>query len=1368
MSKSAFKGKTALQFTFHPFKQSTRSASGAFPWMRYTVIKFNQQPSAQLLTSISGLSGVEFIQLNNIYTIKSLPNDSAYPSLWNLRRIRINNLWENGTLISSLPTVKVGVIDTGIDEDHPDLKNMIALNPGESGGGKETNGIDDDGNGFIDDWRGYDFVDGESKDEGDWNTRDNDPMDENGHGTSVSGIISAQTNNGIGIAGISQARLMPLRAFGKGGNGTDIDIASAIIYAADNGADVINMSFGDVIQSPFLHDAIRYAYSKNVVLVASSGNDGSNYPHYPSDFSEVISTGSVGQYDVRSFFSSNSPSLDIMAPGEQIVTTTMGGGYTDQFAGTSAAAPHVSGVAALIKGFQKKKKSADPSFIEFKNEEIRGILLNSADDAGEPGWDKFYASGIVNAERALTAAAGSVVQVLSPGLDENISTVSIPVIVNAVSPYIERVDLYYGIGDAPSEWIILKSVLNRIFIRDTLFNWNVTPLIPNIYQLRLVVKNSKGNDVESRQRIVIDGSSPAIISFRYRDSVIASDDHVALVEARIDRNSTANLYYRKVGESVYKSIASGGLQLNHSFVLSSHDFLPNSDYEFYCLFTENSGVKRSVRFPNTSLVGFDHFQFRVDNEKIQTSGFTKKSFGLPAGFLLNSVQTIQGKKYVILNEYKDNAFGTLKAYQFTGSNFQLRDSSIKTWVPRSFTSSSGGSKPMILVQDRGTSELLQIDTVSLKFFSETVWGDSTDVWASQFVDLNGDSKPEIVARTSTEYIVYRNLGNNKFSIAAHLPNPTSPMSGEAKNQFGPPRSIVGDFTASGRQEIIFADYDGDIIAYRQSAVNSLTFNLAWVDTSDLNEMSDYITAGDFNGDGIQDFAVAGHSDLGWNQDREYNVPVWNLRVFSHLPTDNPQKISKIWEQNFLGVRSGSGYDNGIISGKLRSTDTQDALFISFNPQLYVFAWDPVRKTFISRWMHESESNSLIIDDFDGDSYADLGFQCNGRTEFWSMNNTSVIAPPYGLSSVPISSSKIRLHWNSLSATNKVYRGTKADSLLVIASISGTEWIDSTVSGSVKYFYAVTAQNVTESALSEKVSVIPHNAPMITSVVQSSRDQLTVGISFDVSSSDLFSASFVADGSAMNSSSIVWKSSRLLLLTFPQPFIPGTHTLRIRHLTDASGMNADTTNIFPFTASITEEKSFFARSVAMISPRRIEIVFNEAPDFKTAKDPLNYLVKTSARTFSIVSIDSVSPVTIGLNFASGSTLNSLALRIEASLDKNITSFIGASLNSGKGQVLSIAQEAQNIDHVAVYPNPAKNSGSVSFANLPSNCRITVYSPNGNKIKAFNELTGREGIAWDLRDEQGNIVSTGIYLYRIEQLGSANEILNTTLGKFAVIR
>jgi len=1344
------------------FTTNTRSQ---FPWSRYAIIRFSKQASEEVIQSIAQNPSVAYIHPSYRYRVHSTPNDSAYSAQWNLRRIGIAQLWESGVIHSAIPSVKVGVIDTGIDTEHPDLVNALAINTGEIGmdsfgNDKRMNGVDDDNNGFVDDWRGYDFVEFHDEDLGDWNVRDNDPTDENGHGTAVSGIIGSQSNNSIGITGILPCKILPLRAFGQNGNGSDIDIASAIVYAVDNDAAIINMSFGDVIRSPLLYDAIRYAYEHNVVLVASSGNDGSSAPHYPSDFSEVISVGAVNRFDVRSFFSSHSPSLDLMAPGEQISTTTLHHNYTNNFSGTSAAAPHVSGIIALLKSIEQQKKSNDSQYVFLSNEELRGVLVNSADDAGDKGWDEFYGAGIVNAQKAIQAVSGSTVVIHSPALDELLTTTFSNIVVTAVTPYLKSVSLFYGRGEQPSEWRLISHIDNRILIRDTIEYLEQVELPDDVYILRLVVSNSKGNDVEYRQRVLLHRNAPKVLMLRYRDSVIAGSEYGALIEARVDRNCFGYLYYKKSTDLTYTRMQSVGLQHNHSFLLTTKNFQPNAQYQVYLEFVENSSVTRSTKFYLTDSLGS---LLVISPVTISTTGFERKEYSLPAGFVLNSVQHINNQPTVILNAYNTNGdFGLLKAFSFLNGAFVQRDSSQLIWIPRAFT------KDFVLVQDRGTSQLLKIDTTSGSFFSSPVWGDSTDVWASQLVDLNNDGLPEIIARNSDSYLVYENKGNNNFTLATRLPNPSFPLMYEARNQFGPPRALIGDFTGTGRKEIVFADYDGDLVMYRQTVSNSLNFALVGIDSSELFEMSDFLATGDFNGDGIQDIAVAGHSNLDLNADREYDTPVWTVRIFSHRASDPIGSMVKIWEQHFVGSKAGNSYDNGVICGKLRTSDVNDVLILSLNPYLYIFRWNNTTQTFESVWCHSSQSNSAIVFDFDGDGYNEIGFHTNRKTEFWSLKNpaTSVQAP-WNLSAVPLSERAVKLSWNSAFTSHNVYRGVTPNGLVAIASVNGTEWVDSTVTANTKYYFAVTALASQESQFSQIVSVIPHAQPVITNVTQVSHNQITVELSFTLSSDNLMNALFMLDDT-LASSSVIWRSSNTLLVTFPQPIISGNRRVKIKRLLDASGMLADTSQTFSFVAQAVDQQEFFARSAVLESNNTILVTFSDSLDFTRAKVLSHYSVKNVAKNFTISRIDSISPSAVRLVVSPNDKLTDVALRLEVSLSRDIRSHKGVQLLGGKGQFLSIALETQDLNRIVVYPNPIKKTSSVSFVNIPSGCRITVYSTTGEKIKSFDELTTTEGITWNLRDERGNALSSGIYLFRVEKLDASGSVTHTTIGKFAVIR
>jgi len=308
---------------------------------------------------------VEYAEPNYILHATLSPNDQSYSLLWGL-----SNHGQTGGLTGadisaeaawSISTgdraVLVGVVDSGVDYTHPDLAANIWTNPGEIPG----NGIDDDHNGFVDDVHGWDFF-----------NNDNNPMDDYGHGTHVAGTIGAVGNNSIGIVGVDwQVSIVPLKFLNSSGHGSTSSAVAAIEYATSLGVDVLNNSWGSYDFSQTLMDAIRAAGDSEVVFVAAAGNEGvSNdiVPFYPASYSlpNVISVAATTNYDNKAGFSNYGPStVDIGAPGVDIFSTLPGGLY-GPLSGTSMAAPHVSGVAALIRSlspdipaFQVKQKILD-------------------------------------------------------------------------------------------------------------------------------------------------------------------------------------------------------------------------------------------------------------------------------------------------------------------------------------------------------------------------------------------------------------------------------------------------------------------------------------------------------------------------------------------------------------------------------------------------------------------------------------------------------------------------------------------------------------------------------------------------------------------------------------------------------------------------------------------------------------------------------------------------------------------------------------------------------------------------------------------------------------------------------------------------
>lgn len=272
--------------------------------------------------------------------LAATPNDPLYASQWpfssSIGRIDASQAWNYGTSSSLV----VAVIDTGIDFNHPDLAANIWSNSREITG----NGIDDDGNGYRDDIRGWNFV-----------SNNNNPMDDNGHGTHVAGTIGAVGNNGIGISGVAwNVKLMPLKFLDRDGSGYLSDAVRAVDYARINGARIINASFGGGGFSSAMQTAIQRFQQAGGVFVAAAGNEAANNAttaSYPANYSlpNVVSVAASTSSNTLAGFSNYGANVDIAAPGQNILSTLPGGRY-GSLSGTSMAAPHVAGALALLWG----------------------------------------------------------------------------------------------------------------------------------------------------------------------------------------------------------------------------------------------------------------------------------------------------------------------------------------------------------------------------------------------------------------------------------------------------------------------------------------------------------------------------------------------------------------------------------------------------------------------------------------------------------------------------------------------------------------------------------------------------------------------------------------------------------------------------------------------------------------------------------------------------------------------------------------------------------------------------------------------------------------------------------------------------------
>jgi subtilisin family serine protease len=471
------------------------------------IYKFSLPKESDILPIVEEYSLCPYVlyaEPNYIYKICRYPDDSDFNLQWALH----NTGQTNGTIDADIDApeawdieignknIVIAVHDTGVDWDHPDLASNIWINQDEI-----LDGTDTDNNGYIDDIRGWDFVDTSLPvyPSEDGVEPDNDPMDCHGHGTHCSGIVGSVANNNIGTVGVCwNCSIMAVRVgfkskSGRSGFLEDDDCALGIEYAVDNGADIISMSWGGTERANLILDAMNYADSQGVVLVAAAGNDNDDWNFYPAAYDNVISVAATDHNDSRAYFSNYGSWVDVAAPGVDIYNTLFNDTYIS-WSGTSMATPHVAGLVGLMK-------SKNPNL---NSEEILTILHSTADDVNS---DEYIGLGRINAYRAIQIDSTSIAN-LNSSLDDVGLLDSIFIYGSAYGSKFNSYKVSYGIGIYPDEWIDIHSSQKPIE-NGLLAHWDTSSLINNeTYTVCLVVYDSI-SQLSLDQAVVIKNSAPS-------------------------------------------------------------------------------------------------------------------------------------------------------------------------------------------------------------------------------------------------------------------------------------------------------------------------------------------------------------------------------------------------------------------------------------------------------------------------------------------------------------------------------------------------------------------------------------------------------------------------------------------------------------------------------------------------------------------------------------------------------------------------------------------------------------------------------------------------------------------------------------------
>lgn len=1326
-----------------------------------------------------------FPQDQALSTNQAFPQDNAFAdSLDHLDVIRARDAQ---TLTRGEAGIRIGIIDTGIDLSHPDLEGQSYINAAEdvNGNGRfdagDLDGVDNDGNGYVDDVAGYDFVDRPGLDLiGEYVDRDPDATpDTSGgitsHGTFVAGITSGSSSNRPGgVLGVAPgARYVSLRAFGADGRGQTDDIAAALTYAADLGLEVVNLSFGRDRPAPLIEEAVRYANDRGVTIVASAGNQSTDRPHYPSDYPEVISVmwlaeDGEGLPDVLSQ-SQYGIGVDIGAPGTDVFTTRFPTGvpegedpevddlYTG-VNGSSFAAPQVAGTAALLL-------SQDPSLTP---SDIRSILLDTATDLQDPGWDHLTAGGLVNAFAALQRAVPAATEIAFPGFNDGVVPDQPLVITGtAVNPGFDSYALFWAEGTQDfdqrfSPWTaITPEPVEVPVIDDTLAVWNLQDVTPETlpdgeYTLRLVLTKRDGTVIEDRRRLYID-RTPPIISVRSALGGLVRGEFGVLVDLETDDVTQAEMTVELNGE--ISTVASEYEVRRHALRIPD---------------PTGRGGTATVTITATNPAGLkDSTTFDVDVPPRTFNGslFSRELTSVTPGRVLPLATDFDedGLFEVVVNPRPggriSNARGsisdTLRSFEWAGSSFLPADTIITSVIPRDVGDADADGLTDLLTQVRSITLMLEQSSGdsfpnALAYIDTTGLGDSDSenaLYGALLSDTDGDGLEEIIGHNTRQWRFLESRGgtsnpgsDSSYVEVFRLDNPTGVTqvdSAALSNRFGPAIAADGDFDGDGRTDLLVGDRDGDLIIYESDGPNSM--RVAWTNETSFIDAGDRMATGDFDGDGRTEF-VTFRQNYPLTLENGEQEPDLGIYEFWDGVGDDDYAL-----RGQLPIAGEVAPDGALTSGDFDG-DGRDEVAISHPPELFITdftvstGWQVVYSDDGTSTTGKVLSASMVVEDFDGDGTPELlaSTEADSLVRYRYQRSVSQNPPPQWVQATPLDESTLLLRWRAAGADSVTVFDAPAGSALTPAvtttDSTGTLSRQDPRSVALRAWYGGSA-----SPLSERREVRPHAPAVVTDL--DVLGPVSVRLQFSEPLSPTTRATQFSFESSPASGLTFAREEAAVILRFDDRPSARSGTLTWTDVLDASGLAVAQTSVdvtFPEASTPT----FLIRDWEILNERQIEILFSRPLDAATAGDPDHFRVSPAPARVDDVSYQEDVPnrvrVTIG-GVVIGATGQNTLLTIEG-----LTSTSGEPL-ARKSRTIRLTEPADDLDDVFVYPNPyrgAEHGNQITIGGLPVETKITIFSPDGRLVQTLPQQRSEGGRTWDLRDIRGERVPSGIYIIRVE--------------------
>ncbi|MBL7148576.1 MAG: S8 family serine peptidase [Candidatus Cloacimonetes bacterium] len=1310
---------------------------------RYFVASFDSDINWDELANLQ-FEGIEYIQPNYINSFYVEPNDPEYNNQQvDFENCNIPPAWNyttgNGEII-------VGIVDSGIHFDHPDLQNNIYINANEI----PDDGIDNDGNGYIDDWQGWDFVDAPELYTlalGDYTVQDNDPSDDLNHGTHIAGIIGADANNQEGVCGICwNVKLLVIRSgFNTvdGGYLQDDDAAAGIIYAADMGADVISLSWGDINFSQIIADACYYAYEHGCTIAAAAGNEGSTNAHlltYPARLSTTLSVGAVDKYKQLASFSSYGPELDLVAPGQFIISTydvTLGNLYQEQ-SGTSMSAPFVAaGIALLL--------SIEPGL---NYEEIRGRLISSALDLGDPGFDNVYGNGMLNVQELLTNLNYPVIEISYP-LDNAGLNDDFDIIGTVQAPSFWRYSVQYTSAPMPTplDWEDVDpdiSYYDYEVENDIIASFWISNYFPdNTYKIKVEIFTSTNESYSYLRTITID-QSPPIFQEQYAAIMKRYNEEISeyYLQAVFDEN--VFLSYREAGSGAYLPVSNyaDSIQIFNPMIFSGTNLLDIKAVNV-------SGLETEV---------YNAYQYDPEIEYIDLNSFTQTELG-------NELVAIRkmhdfdgnGKNEFVALEIVDD---TLKIFELDYDELITKHKFAVSFLPDDMGDTNGQGIE-VLGRLAGIPIIYEVTT---GLYPDFVIYPADDAFGVNFADVNGDGIDELALIKNVDIgvfthrvLVLYNRSGNEFTAIDTIINQTATF---VRNEFVN-KVACGNLDGDSYPDLLTADKDGDVMIFENTGSG---FEMTWNIRLPVTD-AHYLAMGDFTGDGNNEFCAGGFIYNAINPNKTFLY----FGFFKNTGTNDQYEPAGYI--SFTQVET----KNSIAAADLDGNGDEE-IILSVPPNTYII--DYIDGEFIPIWKGVSAKTEQHVitacsETVNEDAFIIVNSMQNGEigSSLIKVAEEFTGPPtPCGFYVIPQDSTTVFLGWETdPSFEYNIYRQEEGIPVL-IANTQNNSYQDSGLTTGDTLYYRITAEDTSysppESLPTAWKSAVPYYKPKLQYVKMISPYTLKVKFNQQLAFSATHISNYIVTPINVNPISVnMLEQNTCLILRFRESFedLGEDYVLYYENLSGITGVPIAGNQTFPY------QPDTISPEIVDVKNENLQIVniyFSEPVKAQMAEDISNYTLVLPAvdKNNEIETLEYKEGypdsfyVSIKMKKNLEYTNQPYFLKIDNVEDQagNKISVSGNKCHFSLTAMIGL----KNLKHLRVYPNPLNKSESefdvVNFINLPLEVsgKLRIFNLSGELI--FEKKVGPyynpiDFFSWECRNNGGKEVSSGIYFY-ILQMGN----------------